>query len=72
MVDISGWTTNTLVDAETMHRVTGLLIQGNDPSKVLKSKDATYDEIYSKYVTHRGTRGMVIMDINDRQVHFPT
>jgi len=53
------------VDAKTMHLFIGLSIHGDDLVKALKYKDATNDDIYAKYSTHRGTHVMVIIDIND-------
>jgi hypothetical protein len=40
-------------------------MQGYEITKALNSKDVTWDEIHAKYTTHRGTHGVVIIDIND-------
>lgn len=60
------------IDVETMPWVTGLLIREEETMKVLKTKDASHDDIYGKYATRRGTRDVVILEINDCWVHFAT
>jgi hypothetical protein len=51
-----------------MYQVSGFPMKGEYPTKVLKAKDATHKEIYSKYDTCRGSHGVVIADINDQRV----
>jgi hypothetical protein len=43
----------------------GLPTQGEDPSVVMEVKDVTQEEVYKRYGTCKGTRGVVISIIND-------
>jgi hypothetical protein len=57
-----------LVEKNTMYRVSGLPTMGEDPTNTIKAKDATQDDIYTKYGMRRGSRGVVITKINDQRV----
>jgi hypothetical protein len=48
--------------------VLGLPTDRDDPTKEIKTKDAVHEEVYAKYGTHRGSRGVVIAEINDHKV----
>jgi hypothetical protein len=52
-------------DENTMHRVSGLPLEGEEPTKAIKAKDASHEEIYTKYAMCRVSYGVVIIDIND-------
>jgi hypothetical protein len=53
-----------LVDEATIHRVTGLPMQGDEPEKSLTAKDVSQQEIYDTYNAHHGRRGVLISEIN--------
>jgi hypothetical protein len=55
-----------------MRKVSGLRTKGDDPGNVIMDEDATQEEVYKKYGTHRGSRGAVVYDINDAKVRFST
>jgi hypothetical protein len=50
--------------------VTGLPLNRDDMIEVIMNKDATHEEVYAKYGTHRGKKGVVISKINDLKVQF--
>jgi hypothetical protein len=56
------------VDTDTKSLVLGLPIDIDDPKKAIKNKDAVHEEVYAKYGTHRGLRGVVIAEIHDHKV----
>jgi hypothetical protein len=51
-----------------MRKVSCLRTKGDDPGNVIMAEDATQEEVYTKYGTHRGSRGAVFYDINDAKV----
>jgi hypothetical protein len=53
-----------------MHTFLGIVAKGNDLSNTIEYKDAIEEEVYTKYGTHRGSRGEVISYINDVGVWF--
>jgi hypothetical protein len=55
-----------------MHKVPGLRTKGDDLGNAIMDEDATQQEVYTKYGTHRGSRGVVVYDINDAKVRFST
>jgi hypothetical protein len=55
-----------------MRKVPGLRTKGDDPGNAIMDEDATQEEVYRKYGTHRGSRGAVVYDINDAKVRFST
>jgi hypothetical protein len=55
-----------------MRKVPGLRTKGDDPGNATMAEDATQEEVYTKYGTHRGSRGAVFYDINDAKVRFST
>jgi hypothetical protein len=48
----------------------GLPAKGYDLVEVIKAKDVTQEEVYTKYGTHKGSRGEVISYINDAIIWF--
>lgn len=61
-----------LMTEHLMGQITGLLHIGEDPTEILKAKDANVQEIYAKYGIRRGNRGATIGLINDQGVRFAT
>jgi hypothetical protein len=55
-----------------MRKVPVLRTKGNDPGNAIMAEDATQEEVYTKYGTLRGSRGVVVYDINDAKVRFST
>jgi hypothetical protein len=49
-----------MVNEETIHRVTGLPMQGDESKKSLATKHVAQLEIYDTYNTHHGWHGVLI------------
>jgi hypothetical protein len=45
-----------------MRKVPGLRTKGYDLGNAIMDKDATQEEVYTKYGTYRGSRGVVVSD----------
>lgn len=52
--------------------VSGLPIAGEDPAEVIMAKEASAEKVYTRYGTHRGSRGVVISAIADPEVKCST
>lgn len=60
------------VDIDAMHWVLGFPKNGEDPVDVILARDATIKKVYERYGAHHGTKGAIILIINDHSVHFVT
>jgi hypothetical protein len=51
-----------------MRKVPGFRTKLDDLGNAIMDEAATQEEVYTKYGTHRGSRGAVVYDINDAKV----
>jgi hypothetical protein len=56
------------VDIDIVRLVTGLHADRDDPSVAIMAKDVTHEDVYGKYGTYKGSRGVVIAEITDHIV----
>lgn len=61
------------LDAKLIHKITSLLVKGEDPTLLFgdKRKDRVVAaQIFRKYGTTRGARGWKVAEITDQAVKF--